>query len=58
VYCKKCGWTLDHKAAAALEEKRRGADEVLNALTRDPATLKVLAQALAKLGLTDDLKRL
>jgi len=58
VYCKKCGWTLDHKAAVALEEKRRGADEVLNALTRDPATLKVLAQALAKLGLTDDLKRL
>ena len=58
VYCKKCGWTLDQKAAAVLEEKRRGADEVLSALTRDPATLKVLAHALAQLGLVDELKRL
>ena len=53
--CLRC---RAQEAAAALEEKRRGADEVLSALTRDPDTLKVLAHAMAKLGLVDELKRL
>jgi hypothetical protein len=58
VFCKKCGWVLDKTAAVTLDEKRKKADEILNALTKDPESLKVIAQALAKLGLVDKLKEI
>ncbi|MBP7053720.1 MAG: tyrosine-type recombinase/integrase [Phycisphaerae bacterium] len=58
VFCKKCGWALDKAAAVALDEKRKKADEILNALTKDPESLRVIAQALAKLGLVDKLKEI
>lgn len=58
IFCKKCGWALDKAAAVALDEKRKKADEILNALTRDPESLRVIAQALAKLGLVDRLKEI
>jgi len=58
VFCKKCGWVLDKAAAAALDEKRKKADEILNALTNDPESLKAIAKALAKLDLVDKLKKI
>ena len=55
VFCKKCGWVLDKKAAARLDQKRKQADELIATLTRDPESLKLLAKAMAKLGLVDKL---
>lgn len=58
VFCKKCGWVLDKTAAVRLGEKRKKADEILNAMTKDPESLKLIAQALAKLGLIDELREI
>jgi len=38
-----------------LAAKRVGSDEILNALTKDPGSLKLIAKALGKLGLVDKL---
>jgi site-specific recombinase XerD len=56
VFCKKCGWVLDKDAATKLDEKKKKADEIISVLTRDPESLKLIAGALAKLGLVDKLR--
>ena len=58
VFCKKCGWVLDKDAGAELSEKRKKADEIISSLTKDPGSLKVIARALAKLGLVDKLREI
>jgi phage FluMu protein Com len=58
VCCKKCGWVLDNKAAGKLEDKRKEADQIINALTKDPESLRLIAKALAKLGLVDRLMKI
>jgi len=58
IFCKRCGWVLDNDAAMKLEEKRKEADQIINSLTHDPDSLKLLATALAKLGLVDKLKKI
>jgi integrase len=55
VFCKKCGWVLDSDAAEELSRKRKKADEIISALTKDPESLKLIANAMAKLGLVDKL---
>ncbi len=55
IFCKKCGWVLDKDAAVKLEGKRKEADKIINSLTKDPESLKLIAKALAKLGLVDKL---
>jgi len=58
VFCKKCGWTLDKDTAVKLDEKRKDADQIINALTKNPASLKLIAQTLSKLGLVDKLMKI
>ena len=41
-----------------LSAKRVKSDEILNALTKDPESLKLLATALGKLGLVDRLMKI
>src|SRR3989339_86455 len=41
-----------------LEKKRKSSDELINELTRDPETLRIIAQAIAKLGLVGKVKEL
>jgi hypothetical protein len=41
-----------------LTAKRVKSDEILNALTKDPDSLKLLATALGKLGLVDRLMKI
>ena len=57
VFCKRCGWVLDKKAAVSLEEKRKEADKIISALTRDPESMKEIARAIARLGLVEELKK-
>lgn len=57
IFCKKCGWVLDKDAAVKLEAKKKEADEIINSLTKDPETLKLIARALGKLGLIDKLMK-
>lgn len=40
------------------EAKRVKSDEILNALTKDPDSLKLIAKALGKLGLVDRLMKI
>ena len=54
VFCKKCGWVLDKDAASRLDEKRKDADKIISSLTKDPESLKLLAQAMGKLGLVEE----
>lgn len=58
IFCKKCGWVLDKDAAIKLEEKRKEADKIIDSLTTDPDSLKLIAQALGKLGLVDKLMKI
>jgi len=58
VFCKKCGWVLNSDSAEALNTKRKKADEIINTLTKDPESLKLIAKAIAKLGLVDKLLRI
>ena len=58
IFCKRCGWVLDKNAAIKLEEKKKEADEILDSLTKDPDSLKLIAAALSKLGLVDKLKKI
>jgi integrase len=58
VFCKKCGWILDKDAADKLEKKRKKADEIINSLTKDPESLKLIARAMTKLGLVDKLMKI
>ena len=57
VFCKKCGWALNRDAAVKLEERRKAADEIITDLTKDPETLKLIAGAMAKLGLVKKLQK-
>ena len=57
VFCKKCGWTLDKDVAVKIEEKRKDADKIISILTENPESLKLIAQALSKLGLVNDLMK-
>jgi integrase len=57
IFCKKCGWILDQKAAVTLEKRKKEADEIINSLTKDPESLKLIANAIAKLGLVDNLMK-
>src|SRR3989339_831488 len=41
-----------------LEKKRKSSDELINKLTSDPETLRIIAQAIAKLGLVGKVKEL
>ena len=58
VFCKKCGWVLDKDTAVELNEKRRKADEIINSLTKDPESLRLIARALTRLGLVDKLREI
>ena len=58
IFCKRCGWVLDKEAAIKLEEKRKNADEIINELTKNPESLRVLARALGKLGLVEKLMKI
>jgi site-specific recombinase XerD len=57
-FCNKCWLPLDLKSAMELEKKRKASDEIINELTSDPETLKVIAQAIAKLKLVGRVRRL
>ena len=57
-FCKKCGWTLDQEEAAKLRNRKKEADEIINKLTEDPENLKLIAKAIAKLGLVDELMKI
>lgn len=58
IFCKKCGWVLDKDASVKLEAKKKEAGEIINSLTKDPETLKLIARALGKLGLIDKLMKI
>ena len=57
-FCKKCGWVLDNDGALKLEKSKKEADEIINKLTKDPASLKLIAGAIAKLGLVNKLMKI
>jgi len=58
VFCKKCGWVLDKEGAVTLEKKRKDADAIITALTKDKQTLQILAQAMSELGLVPELMKI
>jgi len=41
-----------------IEKKRKASDELINSLMENPETLKMVAQAIAKLKLVGKVKRL
>lgn len=52
LFCQKCSKVLDVKTAIELDEKRKSSDEIITALTKNPRSLKKVAEILSELGLT------
>ena len=57
-FCKRCGWTLDNDGAVKLEKSKKEGDEIINKLTKDPESLKLIASAIAKMGLVNKLMKI
>jgi len=55
LFCQKCSKVLDVKTAIELDEKRKSSDEIITALTKNPRSLKKVAEILSELGLTKKL---
>lgn len=53
LFCQKCSKVLDVKAAIALDEKRKGADNFMTELFKDKDIQKVLVKKIVELGLAE-----
>lgn len=54
-FCHKCGGILDVQIALRLDEERKGGDDLMAALVKDPEVQKVLVKKIIAMGLKDEL---
>ena len=55
LFCQKCSKVLDVKAAIALDDQRKGTDNLMTELVKDPEVQKILVKKIVEMGLAEQL---
>lgn len=55
LFCQKCSKVLDVQAAIALDEQRKGTDNLMTELVKDPEIQRALVKKIVEMGLAEQL---